>query len=297
MSQGAGSLLVWIDGALVPAGQATVSVFDRGFRNGEGVFETFRSYGEFVFRLDEHLERALAGAAELGFDAGPPERLRGAVTRTAQANLAALGGHDSALRLTVSAGPIDPDSPFPGRAVGTPTVVVTSHALALDPDRFARGSRAVTVPLARELPHVKAVSYLVAVTARRRAREEGADEALLTTSSGEVLEGAGSNLFAVVDGALVTPPLDAGLLAGVTRSVVLEVAERIGVPSATTPLSVEQVLGADEAFLTATTREVTPLLAVDGRTIGSGVPGPVTARIAAGYRAMVDEERAAAATR
>jgi branched-chain amino acid aminotransferase len=287
---------VWIDGDLVPATQATVSVFDRGFRNGEGVFETFRAYGDFVFRIDEHLRRAHAGAAELGFDAGPPARLRDAVTRTAQANLAALEGRDSALRLTVSAGPIDPDSPFPGRAVGSPTAVVTSHALALPPDRFERGARAVTVPLARELPHVKAVSYLVAVTARRRAREEGADEALLTTATGEVLEGAGSNLFVVVDGALVTPPLDAGLLAGVTRSVVLEVAERLGVPCATVPLSTAQVHGADEAFLTATTREVTPLLAVDGRTIGSGVPGPVTTGIAAGYRAMVDEERAAAAS-
>jgi branched-subunit amino acid aminotransferase/4-amino-4-deoxychorismate lyase len=288
------SLLVWIDGDLVPAAQATVSVFDRGFRNGEGVFETFRAYGDFVFRIDEHLRRALAGAAELGFDAGPPARLRDAVTRTAQANLAALEGRDSALRLTVSAGPIDPDSPFPGRAVGFPTAVVTSHALALPPDRFERGARAVTVPLARELPHVKAVSYLVAVTARRRAREEGADEALLTTATGEVLEGAGSNLFAVVDGALVTPPLEAGLLAGVTRSVVLEVADRIGVACATVPLSTAQVRGADEAFLTATTREVTPLLAVDGHRIGDGTPGPVTTRIAAGYRAVVEEEHAAA---
>lgn len=287
------SLLVWIDGDLVPAERATVSVFDRGFRNGEGVFETFRAYGDFVFRLDAHLRRALAGAAELGFDVGPAARLREAVTRTAQANLAALDGRDSALRLTVSAGPIDPDSPFPGHAMGTPTAVVTSHALALAADRFERGARAVTVPLAREFPHVKAVSHLVAVTARRRAREEGADEALLTTTTGEVLEGAGSNLFAVVDGTLVTPPLDAGLLAGVTRSVVLEVAERLGVPYATAPLSVEQVWGADEAFLTATTREVTPLLTVDGRSLGDGRPGPVTARILAGYRAIVDEERAA----
>lgn len=286
-------LVVWVDGDLVPAAQATVSVFDRGFRNGEGVFETFRAYGDFVFRIDDHLDRACAGAAELGFDIGPPSRLRDAVTRTAQANLTALDGRDSALRLTVSAGPIDPDSPFPGHAVGTPTVVVTSHRLPDDPDRFERGARVVTVPLARELPHVKAVSYLVAVTARRRAKEEGADEALLTTPDGEVLEGAASNLFVVVDGRLVTPPLEAGLLAGVTRSVVLEVADRIGVPCARAPVGVDALRGADEAFLTATTREVTPLLAVDGRPVGSGRPGPVTVDVAAGYRAVVAEERAA----
>lgn len=287
-------LQVWVDGRLVPAGEATVSVYDRGFRSGEGVFETFRAYGDFVFRLDEHLARALTGATELGFDAGPPDRLADAVRQTARANLAALDGRDSALRLTVSAGSIDPDSPFPGRPVGAPTAVVTSHPLALAPDRFERGARAVTVPLARELPHVKAVSYLVAVTARRRAREEGADEALLTTPDGEVLEGAGSNLFAVVGGRLVTPPLDAGLLAGVTRSVVLEVADRLGVPCATAPLSIAQVCDAEEAFLTATTREITPLLAVDGQPIGDGTAGPVTRRLADGYRAIVAEERAAA---
>ncbi|MFA9445825.1 aminotransferase class IV [Egicoccus sp. AB-alg6-2] len=284
-------LRVWIDGTLVAADRAVVSVFDRGFRNGEGVFETFRAYGAHVFRLDQHLERALAGARELGFDAGPRERLHEAVASTARANLDALDGQDSALRLTISAGAIDPDAPFPGRATGEPTVVVTSHRLALDPRRTEVGVTAVTVPLARELPHVKAVSYLVAVTARRRAREEGADEALLTTPSGDVLEGAGSNLFAVVDGTLVTPPTDAGLLAGVTRAVVLEAAGRLGIAADTRPLRVDELVRADEAFLTATTREVVPLVGLDGRALGDGRPGPVTARLIAGYRDIVEEER------
>jgi branched-chain amino acid aminotransferase len=224
-----GELLAWVDGALVPAEQATVSAYDRGFRSGEGVFETFRAYGDHVFRLDAHLRRAIAGAGELGFSPGPHDELARAVRRTAEANLAAFDGADSVVRLTVSAGPIDPRSPFPGQPLGTPTVVVTSHALATAAG--GQGVRAVAVPLARELPHVKAVSYLVAVTARRRAREAGADEALLTDADGHVLEGSSTNVFAVRDGGLVTPPLDAGLLAGVTRSVVLEVAATLGLPS------------------------------------------------------------------
>jgi hypothetical protein len=118
-------LQVWIDDELVPADRAMVSVYDRGFRTGEGVFETLRAYGDHVFRLPAHLERARAGARELGFDPGPPERLARAVRATATANLEALAGEDSALRLTVSAGRIDPESPIPGRRGGPPTVAGT----------------------------------------------------------------------------------------------------------------------------------------------------------------------------
>ncbi len=280
------ALLAWVDGQLLAAEQATVSVYDRGFRSGEGVFETLRSYGDHVFRLTAHLDRARAGATELGFDAGEVEPLTAAVQATASANLAALGGADSALRLTVSAGTIDPHSLFPGTPGGPPTVVVTSHALRPTPP----SATAVTVPLARELPHVKAVSYLVAVTARRRAREQGADEALLTSADGQILEGASSNVFLVYDGGLVTPPLSAGVLAGVTRSVVVTVAERLGIPLAQRVIAGAELLDADEALLTATTREIVPLVAVDDRPIGSGAPGPVTRRLQAGYRDEVARE-------
>lgn len=281
-------LQVWVDGALVPASGAYVSVYDRGFRGGEGVFETMRAYGDHAFRLEAHVERAVAGAAELGF-ALDPAVLRRAVVATAAANLPLVDGADTAVRLTTSAGPIDPDSLFPGVPEGHPTIVVTSHRLR--PPRTA-GSRAITVPLARELPHVKAVSYLVALTARRRAREEGADEALLTTGDGRVLEGSSSNVFAVVGGRLVTPPLREGLLAGVTRSVVLEVAGRLELAVEERPLTITELAGADEAFLTATTREVIPLTGLDGSAIGPGDPGPLTAAIHAGYRDEVARERA-----
>jgi D-alanine transaminase len=281
--------VVWVDGALVPAGAAHVSVYDRGFRGGEGVFETMRAYGDHAFRLGAHVDRAVAGAEALGFTLDPSV-LRTAVATTAAANLPVVDGADSAVRLTTSAGPIDPDSLFPGTPEGRPTIVVTSHRLR--PPRTG-GSSAVTVPLARDLPHVKAVSYLVALTARRRARERGADEALLTTGDGRVLEGASSNVFAVVDGRLVTPPLREGLLAGVTRSVVLEVAARRSLVVEERPLTIAELAGADEAFLTATTREVIPLTRLDDAPIGSGGPGELTAAIHAGYRDEVARERAA----
>lgn len=285
-------LQVWIDGRLLPADAARVSVYDRGFRTGEGVFETFRAYADHVFRLDAHLRRASQGARFLGFELAT-DLLADAVTTTAVANLAALEGRDSVVRLTATPGRIDPLTPFPGQPAGGPTVVVTSHPLMIDPRVHRDGVSAASVPWARELPDVKAVSYLAATVARDRARAEGADEALLTDGRGNVLEGASSNVFAVVDGALVTPPTSAGLLAGVTRGVVIEVAGRAGLAVEERPLTAAELAGADEAFLTATTREVLPLVRVDGRAIGSGTPGPVTRRLHDGYRDEVRREAAA----
>ncbi len=123
-------LTAWVDGELVPADAATVSVYDRGFRAGEGVFETFRAYGAHVFRLDAHLRRATSGAAFLGFVLDHDE-LADAVSRTAADNLEAHGGDDSVVRLTATPGRIDADSPFPGSPVGGPTIVVTSHRLEI----------------------------------------------------------------------------------------------------------------------------------------------------------------------
>ncbi|MBW3619558.1 MAG: aminotransferase class IV [Actinobacteria bacterium] len=286
-------LQAWVDGELVPAGEARVSVYDRGFRLGEGVFETFRAYGDHVFRLAAHLDRAVRGASFLGFGLDAASLSR-AVTATASANLTAHDGRDSVVRLTATPGRLDPETPFPGRAVGGPTVVVTSHPLVVDPEVHRDGLTATLVPWARELPDVKAVSYLAATVAREHARARGADEALLTDPDGNVLEGSSSNVFAVLDGTLVTPPPSAGLLAGVTRGVVLEVAAGAGVPVEERPLSVADLSGADEAFLTATTREVMPLVRVGDDRIGDGHPGPLTRSLHEGYR---DEVRREATTR
>lgn len=283
-------LQAWVGERLVPATEATVSVFDRGFRTGEGVFETFRSYRGHVFRLDDHLDRAFEGASILRFDPGDRDRIAGAVTATAEANLEAVGGGDAVLRLTLTPGRLAIDSPFPGDAEGGPTVVVTAHLLSIDPAVYDQGIVAATVATTRELPHVKALSYLASMVARAEARQRGAHEALLVAPDGSVLEGSSSNVFVVRRDRLVTPPLTDGILAGVTRAVVLELAPRAGLTPTEASLPLSTLIESDEVFLTATTREIVPIVRVDDTTIADGRPGPVTRSLHGLYRDAVAAE-------
>ncbi|MFN2556438.1 MAG: aminotransferase class IV [Nitriliruptorales bacterium] len=264
-----------------------MSVFDRGFRYGEGVFETLRAYGTHPFRLEAHLDRAEDGARQLGFDLPSRPLLTEAILATAGAN---EGESDLALRVTVTPGLIDPDSPFPGRPLGSSNLVVTAQPIAYGEELYREGVSAAVVTVARELPHIKALSYLAAALARREAQRRGAEEALLTDARGMVLEGSYSNVFIVVGGLVLTPPLGAGILPGVTRAVTLEVAAELGVPVVERPLPLSELLGADEAFLTASTRELVPLVRVAGVPIGSGSPGPTTRNLHEGYRAEVRRE-------
>lgn len=278
---------MWLGDGLVPVSAAQVSVFDRGFRYGEGVFESLRTYGTHAFRVAAHLDRAEAGAAVLGFRLPARDRLRRALVATAEAN---HDGRDLGLRLTVTPGAIDPRSPFPGEPSGVPTVVVTASVLDIAPALYQRGIAAAVVPWAREIPHVKALSYLAATLARRQAHEQGADEALLTDARGWILEGSSSNVFAVIRGRVVTPPVDAGILPGVTRAVTIDVAEAQGLAVDETPLAVSDLVAADEAFITSSTREIVPLVRVSGRPIGQGRPGPITSALHEGYRSEVRRE-------
>ncbi len=280
---------VSVDGLLVPAAEATVSAYDRAFRSGEGVFETFRAYGHHVFRCEAHLERARAGARELGFTLPDGATLAGWVQAVVEANVAPDGG--AAVRLVATPGDIDPDSPFPGTPVGVPRVVVTVHDLAPDDGTRELGVRAILVPWGREAAQIKSVSYLPSSMARREARRLGADDALLTDpTTGNVLEAAAANLFAVQYGVLVTPPVDGSILPGVTRQVVLELAHEAGLRVAERPLHHKDLRRASEAFLTATTREVTPLVEVDGVPVGDGAPGEVTVRLQGAFRELVARE-------
>lgn len=284
-------MTAWVDGDLLPLEQASVNVLDQGFRTGEGVFETLRAYGGHPFRLDRHLERAADGARRLGFEIPPRADLVAAVRATIDANTHVAD--DLAVRLTVTPGPLDPNAPWPMSPLEQPTVVVTAHALLTSPTPYEHGVRTVTVPGVRELADVKAVSYLGAAMARRQARAFGADEALLCDSTGHVVEGASSNVFAVVDGTLRTPPLGSGLLAGVTRGAVIELARGQDLPVDEAPLHVDVLHLADEAFLTASTRELIPIVRVDDAAIGDGRPGPLTHRLLAAYRQCVADEAAA----
>lgn len=286
------SLLAWVNDGLVPLGEAHVSVLDLGFRTGEGVFETLRVYGQRPFRPLRHLERAAHGADRLGFDPPSADAIMTAIRETIDGNRPVHGDVDTVLRLTVTPGPLDPGTAWPLKRVGHPTLVVTSHRLVVPADIYVNGVHAITVPWGREAPDVKAVSYLAASLARRQAHRAGADEALLTDATGHVLEGSASNVFAVIGGAVHTPPVDAGLLPGVTRAAVIEVAGAGSYEVLEAPLTIEDLYGADEVFLTASTREVVPLVRVDGHTIGAGIPGAVTGALLARYRDLVRAETA-----
>lgn len=284
-------MYVWLNDRVIDAADARISVYDRGFRTGEGIFETLRAYRGHPFRLSAHLDRAGSGGRSLGFSLPDRALLSEAVLATARAN---DPDEDQVLRLTVTPGAIDPASPFPGRAVGAPTVVVTAQPLHVPEGTYERGVTAVTLARSRELPEVKSVSYLSASLARREAQRRGAEEALLVTPEELLLEGSYSNIFLVNPGVLVTPALELGILPGVTRAVVLELAREAGLSVQQREVHRDELSAHEEAFLTATTREIVPLVEVDGAAIADGRPGPVTAELLRRYRAEVDREIAAA---
>jgi branched-subunit amino acid aminotransferase/4-amino-4-deoxychorismate lyase len=282
-----------VDGALVPAATATISALDRGFRSGEGLFETLRVRDGRAFRLGAHLDRLVNTAGRL--DIALDRRALGRGLATVVAANHHLGA-DLVVRITCSAGPVEVDRPFPAVAGDetAPTVVISVHPLAHrdlpdveDADPRARG---LLVDLHRELAWAKSTASLVALVAQRAAVEQGATDALLCDAQGAPLEAATANLFLVHDGHLVTPPVDAGILAGATRAAVLDVAHRCGVDPVVRPLTRDLLFHAEEAFLTSAVRGLRPLVSVDGQPIGTGDPGPVTRRLTAAYTALVAAE-------
>jgi branched-chain amino acid aminotransferase len=275
---------VYLNGRFVAAEAARVSVFDRGFLYGDGLFETVRAYSGRPFLPDAHHARLAAAAARIGivppFDA---KEFADLLERTLDRN----GLADALLRLTLTRGEGEP-VPHPA-GCGAPTVLVAPRAARrMDADAWRRGLAAQVVAEEGAGSGLKSTSFLPHVLALRVAREQGADEALVTNAAGEVAEGSVSNLFGVWDGTLLTPPLAAGGLPGVTRGVVLELAERLGLKTEERPLPPKALADAEELFVTSTGWEVMPLTRLDGRPVGTGMPGPVTERLQRAFRARVE---------
>jgi branched-chain amino acid aminotransferase len=274
---------VWVNGALVPPGEPILAADDRGFTLGDGLFETMRAYGGRVFRLRAHLERLRSSAARLGIPV-PPD-LEDAV----RATLAASGLDSAAVRLTLTRGPGGDGLALPEPA--RPTVVITVRPYAPAERWYVDGARAV-FSRGRLNEHaltagMKRLGYLDQVTAQAEARAAGADEALFLDTAGHLAEGAASNLFLVAGGTLWTPPLSCGVLPGITRSVVIELAEAAGIPVREEPLAPGALRDASEAFLTSSLREVVPIVAIGGDPVGNGRPGPLTLRLLELYRRQV----------
>ncbi|MDT8341975.1 MAG: D-amino acid aminotransferase [Longimicrobiales bacterium] len=276
---------VFLNGAYLPMEEATVSVNDRGFLFSDGVYEVTPAYRGRLFLFDRHRDRLRRGLGELRIEADI-EGLGVVHGELLERN----GLRDepvSIVYLQITRGVAPRTHAFPPEPVA-PTVYAFARPFQRPaPERWRRGFTAVTVPDRRwARVDVKTVSLLGNVLAQQAAVDAGVDDAILVRD-GVALEGAHSNLFAVFGGTLVTHPRSNLILPGITRGFVLELARELGVPVEERPVQVEELAGADELFFTGTTTEVKPCVAVDGRTVGDGDPGPVTERLSEAFRARV----------
>jgi branched-chain amino acid aminotransferase len=274
-----------VNGEITPAELAHVSVLDNGFLFGDAVYETLRTYGGRPFHLDRHLARLRRSARRLAIPL--PEGDDG-LTRDADALLRRAANSESYLRIIVSRGAGDASYRF-DRVKG-PTIVMLCKPYEPLPDRYyAEGVPVIVSAVRRNPPRaldpaIKSCNLINNILATQEAQAKGAMEPLLLNETGEVAEGAGSNVFLVKDGVLLTPPLEAGILPGVTRQVVLELARAQETTVREEPIAVKDLLAADEAFITSTLKELVPIASVDGAPLGRGRPGPITLRLLEAFR-------------
>jgi branched-chain amino acid aminotransferase len=269
--------IIFMNDRLVPEDQARVSVFDHGLLYGDGVFEGLRSYSGTVFRLDAHLDRLWASARAICLEI---PLSKAAVAKAVNDTLAANKLSDGYVRLVVTrgAGSLGLD---PNRTTN-PQVIVIADTISLYPREFyEQGLKIVTaatqrVQSAALSPRIKSLNYLNNIMAKLEGLRAGCVEALMLNHKGEVAECTGDNVFVVRSGVLLTPPPDAGILEGITRNAVMELARAAGIDCREATLTRHDLYTADECFLTGTAAEVIPVVDIDGRMIGPGTPGPVT---------------------
>lgn len=275
---------VSIDGTIVESADARVSVFDRGFLYGDSVFEVFRTYGGVPFAEREHLER-LSRSAELLMIPMPVSL--DVLSAEIREVLRAAGEGDWYVRVVITrgTGPLTYD---PSTAT-KPLRVILVAPLVLPPAvSYERGIAVCLLRASRPTDDerasgAKASNYLANLLAVHEAKQRGAQEALMLGRRGQLLEGASSNVFVVKDGKVRTPEPEPGILIGITRATVLRAAAAEGISIEETEVRPEDLYEADEAFITSSIREIMPVVVADGRTIGSGTPGPITQRLRAAY--------------
>ena len=282
------SRIIFMNDRLVPEEEARVSVFDHGLLYGDGVFEGLRSYSGRVFRLDAHLDRLYASARAICLEIPMGKE---AVAKAVVDTLAANKLSDGYVRLIVTRGAgslgLDPNR------TKNPQVIVIADTISLYPREFyEKGLRIVTAATQRTQsaalsPRIKSLNYLNNIMAKLEGLQAGCVEALMLNHKGEVAEYTGDNIFVVRAGKLLTPPPDAGILEGITRNAVMELAHRAGIDCREATLVRHDLYTAEECFLTGTAAEVIPVVEIDGRRIGSGQPGPVTSRLTADFHALV----------
>jgi len=278
---------VYIDGKYYDERNARVSVFDHGLLYGDGIFEGIRAYNGRVFKLKEHIDRLFCSAKAILLELPMShEDIMTAVVETCRRNKI-LDGY---IRLAVTRG-IGTLGLNPNRC-NNPSVIIIAGKIQLYPQEFyQRGMEIVTVPTTRNLhsalnPAIKSLNYLNNVLARIEANIAGCEEAILLNAEGFVCECTGDNVFIIKERHLFTPPLSAGALYGITRRVVMEMAEESGLTVSEPNLTRYDLFNADECFLTGTGAELVPIVKIDGRVIGEGKRGTVTGKLMAQYRAL-----------
>jgi branched-chain amino acid aminotransferase len=281
---------IYIDGKFYSEADAKVSVFDHGLLYGDGIFEGIRFYNGRVFRLGEHLDRLWDSARSMCLEIPLIKQdMADAVLETIRQNHM----RDGYIRLLVTRGVgnlgLNP------KQCKSPSVIIIAALIALyHENMYRKGLTVVTVATRRCSPGalnpaVKSLNYLNNVMARIEADLAEADEALMLNDAGNVAECTADNVFIVKRDQIVTPPVTAGALRGITRSVVFEIAAELEIKTLKADITRHDVFAADECFLTGTAAEIIPVVKVDGRSIGNGKPGPITMRIMARFREMTRE--------
>jgi branched-chain amino acid aminotransferase len=281
------SLQIYINGALYGKEDAKISVYDHGLLYGDGVFEGIRSYGGKVFRLDEHLDRLWNSAKAIILEIPMSKaEMAKAIYNTLEANKI----KDGYIRVVVTRGAgslgLDPNR------CSDPQVIIITDLISLYPDElYKQGLEIITVSTVRNhpaalSPRIKSLNYLNNILAKIEGVQAGCIEALMLNCKGEVAECTGDNIFIVRQSRLLTPPLEACILEGITRDVVIDLARQAGIVVLETPLTKHDVYIADECFLTGTAAEIVPVVKVDSRTIGSGKPGTVTRDLMARFHKL-----------
>jgi branched-chain amino acid aminotransferase len=283
--------IIFMNGQLVPEEEAVVSVFDHGFLYGDGVFEGIRAYNGRVFRLVEHVDRLYESAHHIMLPI-PFDRaaMADAVVQTVNANKL----KDAYIRLVVSRGAGDLGLD-PRKCKASQVVIIADKIVLYPAELYDKGLAVITVATRRNVadaldPKIKSLNYLNNILVKIEANRAGVMEALMLTGNGYVSEGSGDNIFIYRKGNLITPPPYLGILEGITRDAVMDLAQQEGIPVLETPFTRHDVYVSDECFLTGTAAEVIPVIEVDSRTVGTGEPGPVTRRLMERFRQLTQTE-------
>lgn len=285
--------IIYIDGKFVPGEEAKVSVFDHGYLYGDGIFEGIRAYYNSVFRLEDHMERLYDSAKGINMEIPiDKEQMKEVIMETCRRN----NIRDGYIRVVVSRGVgdlgLDP------RKCPVPTVVCIADTITLYPDElYETGMAVITVPTRRNIPEgvnprIKSLNYLNNIMAKMEANMAGVGEAILLNQEGYVAECSGDNIFIVKNGVLKTPATYVGILEGVTRNEVIKIAKKQGIIVEETIFTRYDLFIADEVFLTGSAAELIPVVKIDDRIIADGKPGPVYAKLLAGFREVVKEPEA-----